>query len=191
MKEWHLPICTRDVVSSDGGRARTHRVFCPRREQFIDVGICRKCEYASDVSSEAVECAPPGVRITSGADALAGSAASTTMLCVQADVTAMRIVPVMPSEPWALPVVEEGNRFIGFISPREIAAPGLPPRLVLSLPVRHLAVGGSLALRDVASLRDALLLMMHHRMREVALVDEIGATTGILTDIDALRAVRR
>jgi CBS-domain-containing membrane protein len=92
--------------------------------------------------------------------------------------------------PAMVPVVDEDDRFLGFVEAPEAGAKDLPPRLARTLPAEALIFGRSLWVRDGTPVRAALRTMAARHSRVLALVDDQGRLRGLLHDVDALRAVR-
>jgi CBS domain-containing protein len=187
MTEVKLRVRTLEVVASDGSRARGRSVYCPRREHSTDVEVCRVCEHLKGETAEAITCAPPDVTRTVGLAVSAGSASSDAIVCACADVPVKELLAALPPDPWALPVVDGAGHFLGFLSRERLRTSELPWQVAVAA---DLMVDSSLTVHETMSLRAALELMVHHRARVVALVDDEGTVRGLLTDIEALRASR-
>jgi len=186
-----LPIHARESVASDGTRRRDELVFCPARRRTIDASDCYECASAMAISPTAVECSPPMAGLHSEDDASTvsvGAVASGTFKCVDGELSAKAIRPLLPREPWALPVVDTAGHFRGFISRRSLGETGLPPRLSSTMRVGDLAVGHALAIDERCSLREAVEALALRHARAIAVVDSEGTVRGLLTDIEALRA---
>jgi predicted transcriptional regulator len=118
-----------------------------------------------------------------------GIIASREFMCARVDVPVRAVESVVPPEPWALPIVDMHGRFFGFISKTLLAASDLPPRLALAVPAMQIASGSALAVHETCSLRCAIHAMAIHGTRIIAILDASGDLRGVLTDIEALRAI--
>jgi hypothetical protein len=85
--------------------------------------------------------------------------------------------------------VDPRGRFIGFVSEKALRSSGLPPRFVLAMPAMLLVSGGALAVHEGRSLKYAIHAMANHGTRVIALLGAPGDLRGVLTDIEALRAI--
>jgi hypothetical protein len=188
MVDLRLVARATDLVDVAGRRTRELRVFCPPRMASIDVETCAACPHATCVDSEVVKCSPPSRAMSRGLELPAGAVPGANVTCARGEVTGEILVPLLPPEPWALPVADGRGMFLGFVSRAELA--GLPRRLAMALPASALAVGETLLVHEAAPLRIALHTMAHRRARALALVDDSGTIRGTLTDLAALRAVR-
>jgi CBS-domain-containing membrane protein len=87
-----------------------------------------------------------------------------------------------------VPVVDDGGRFLGFVSSSGLASLSWPWRLINVTPARHLAFGPFLSVSESDPVGSALRIMAHRGARMLALVDSDGTMVGVLSDVDALRA---
>lgn len=184
-----LPIRTCDTVTRNGSHKRTLSVFCPRRVASVDTRSCQDCAYAHAVRSTVVECSPPIETVDSAADVSAGAVSSVAVICAHRDVPASEVLSRLPPQWGAVPIVDTQDRFLGFLSVTRMANIDLPPRIVQSLPVGELTFGRALAIPEDEALRSAIRSMAVHRARVIALLDGAGVVRGMLTDMDALRAL--
>lgn len=184
-----LPIRTCDTVTRNGSHKRALSVFCPRRVASVDPRSCQNCAYAHAVRSTVVECSPPIETVDPAAGVLSGAVSSIAVTCVHRDVPASEVLSRLPAQLGALPIVDAQDRFLGFLSVTRMANIDLPPRLVQSLPVGELTFGSALAVPEDEALRSAIRSMALHQARVIALLDGAGVVRGMLTDIDALRAL--
>ncbi|HZU82902.1 MAG TPA: hypothetical protein VE987_08305 [Polyangiaceae bacterium] len=165
-------------------------VFCPRLARSVELVSCERCIHAGSVSTSTVECSPVIEAPRVGPDSPVGVVSPVAFTCARVDVPAKTIVSILPQEPWVLPVVDLEDQFVGFASHGRVGVL-LPPRLALELPVSELLFGSALAVPEGRSLRWAVHSMALHRTRVVAILDDAGALRGVLTDIDALTAMKR
>jgi CBS-domain-containing membrane protein len=143
------------------------------------------------MSTTVVECSPPVSPTQEGAAVPVGAVASHEFTCAQSDVPIGAIVPFVPAEPWALPIIDLHGRFIGFVTEAALAGRGLPPRLFMAMPAIELVSGRALAVHEDCSLKCAIHAMASHGTRVIALLGAPGDLRGVLTDIEALHAVTR
>lgn len=186
-----LPIYARTTIGSDRSVTRSELVFCSREARTVDAACCRVCPQAVVVSSAAVECAPPASGLPSpqqAATVAVGAVVSTGFTCIAGDLSFRSAAPLLPEEPWALPVVDTRGRFSGFVSRATAGDSGLPPRLSGVMRVGDMAIGHALAIGEDRSLREATEAMALRHGRALALVDSEGGVRGLLTDLEALRA---
>ena len=113
------------------------------------------------------------------------------MTCVRGDVPGLLVLPLTRKPPWQVPVVDEGNHFIGFVSSQALAGRAWPWRLLSITPAEDLVFGRFLRVSVSDPLPTALRLMAHRGARAVALVDDAGVLQGVLSDIDALRSLKK
>jgi hypothetical protein len=118
------------------------------------------------VTDDAVVCSPEELGRTPRETPAAEAAAARTM-CVHVNVPHELAATLAPREPWSLPIVDDGTRFIGFVN------------------------GSMLAIHEAKPIRAALRIMARHGSRQIALVDDDGVLRGALSDIEALRALGR
>jgi CBS domain-containing protein len=193
----HLPIYTRETIAPNGARTRQRLVFCPPRQRTIDPSSCDECIHANAVSAIGVECSPPAPCVERHQDpstVAVGAIASSTFACLDGELTAEAISPLLAQQPGGLPVVDERGRFCGFASHAIPGKSGLPPRLTSTMRVKDLAIGHALAIGEGCSLHDAVEALALRHARALAVVDSDGTVQGLLTDIEALRtwaALRR
>ena len=181
-----LKVRLREIVSADETRSLSICVYCPSRRQTIPMEECKGCARAQEVSPRGVVCTPVE---ESGKAVTAGMAATHHAVCVRGDVPGRLLVSLAAEEPWHLAVIDERDRFLGFVASRRLA--GVPRgRTVLDqVPAYRLASGAALAIHESESLRDALRMMAHHGTRVLALLDDDGVYRGELNDLEALRAL--
>lgn len=149
---------------------------------------CKTCAHAQTASDDAVVCTPPGVEPY--AEPAAGHAALTEVVGVRGDVPGLVVAALARQAPRQLPVVDDQDRFVGFVSSQALSSRHWPWRVVSMTPARDLVFGRFLAVRVSDPLPVALRLMAHRGARAVALVDAEGVLQGVLSDIDALRALK-
>jgi CBS domain-containing protein len=189
MTRFWLPLIHSETLLSDGSRREHSGVVCPRVSHIIDADRCPGCPYVANVSSTDVVCAPPVPALPRGDEAPAASCSSLMFSGAEQDVLMRRIFG-SGAAPSMVPVVDEDDRFLGFVEAPEAGATELPPRLARTLPAEALIFGRSLWIRDGTPVRAALRTMAARHSRVLALLDEQGRLRGLLHDVDALRAVR-
>lgn len=177
----HLPVRTREVVYADGTRGRTLQVYCPTMGQSIAPRRCATCPRLHLLWADAVECSPAIEN-----DAPVEAFVSTTLTCVRDDVRVSLLATIPRSEPWFLPVVDAGVRFIGFVWSGDLLQVRVPAALLVA---HNLVRASSLAVAESAPVAHVVRWMGQRRARAVALLDSRGTPTGVLTDVEALRAL--
>ena len=182
-----LPVHRLEIVAADGSHTAIRTAYCPSRCAAIALTECKTCAHAQTASDDAVVCTPPGVEPSD--ELAAGMAALTEVVGVRGDVPGLVVAALARRAPWQLPVVDDQDRFVGFVSSHTLSRPW-PWRIVSMTPARDLVFGRFLAVRVSDPLPVALRLMAHRGARAVALVDAEGVLQGVLSDIDALRALK-
>lgn len=188
MDPTRLPVHRLEIVKADGSHSAIRTAYCPSRCAAIALTECKACAHAQSASDEAVVCTPPEVEPSDGP--AAGMAALTTVVGVRGDVPALVVAELSRHGPSQLPVVDDQDRFMGFVSSRALGSRSWPWRAVSMMPARDSVFGRFLAVRVSDPLPVALRLMAHRGARAVALVDAEGVLQGVLSDIDALRALK-
>jgi predicted transcriptional regulator len=185
-----LPVRTRSVITSDGPVAVRHmlHVVCPGRRGSVDLEVCRTCPRLHAASERFVECTPV-VAPRDGDDAVASIVPSRVTLA-RAEVTVATLESLVPPE-LLVPVIDEEGRFRGFFATSHAAGPSLPPRLARTMPVGSRVFGTSLVVHEGTPWPQALRLMARRRGRVLAVTDDAGVVRGVLSDLDALRAMAR
>lgn len=183
-----LAVHRLEIVAADGTHKEFRTAYCPFRCSAIDLAECKICAHAQSASLEGVLCSPPGPE-PSGAP-VAGKAAIDDVISVRGDVPGMVVASLTGRTPWQVPVVDEADRFIGFVSSQTLFSRPWPWRIVSITPARELVFGRFLAVMVSDPLPTALRLMAHRGARAVALVDREGVLKGVLSDINALRALK-
>lgn len=178
------------IVAADGSYRTNRTAYCPSRCTAIGTDVCNTCAHAHSVSDEVVVCVPPGLDGAPDDDA-AGAVALPDVIGVRADVPGMALLALTRKAPWQVPVVDDEDRFMGFVSSGGLAARAWPWRLVAMTPARDLVFGRFLSVSVSEPLPIALRLMAHRGARAVALVDEEGVLQGVMSDIDALRGLKK
>jgi CBS-domain-containing membrane protein len=125
------------------------------------------------------------------AEGPAGASGLRTVVGVRANVPWSSAAPLASAPPWQVPIVDGVDRFIGFVSSQDLASRVWPWRVLRLVPAGELSYGRFLAAPVSLPLDAALRLMAHHGARAVALVDDEGLLKGVLSDIDALRGLKR
>ena len=184
-----LPIRTCDTLTPDGSRRRRLSVFCPRLAASVNPESCRECGYARSIRNGVVDCSPPVETVRTGDDLPAGAVSSAAFTCARRDVPARAVLSLLESQPWPVPIVDAQDQFLGFVSVSQVTGLDLPRRIAWSLPVGEATFGHALAVREGGALRSAIHAMALHQSRSVVLLDGTGIVRGLLTDIDALRAI--
>ena len=177
------------MLAGDGSHTASASVFCPARSCSVDADKCRKCAHVHFVSPESVVCSPPNSTLPEGMDAPAGSAALSDVTLVRADVRWPTLIILSQAAPWPLPVVDSGDRFIGFVPRGLLATPTLPWHQFATTLAGELAAEESLVALETETVGDALRLMARRGARSIALVDPSGLLRGIVCDVDALQAI--
>jgi CBS-domain-containing membrane protein len=185
-----LRIRKRRLLTNAGQITSAESVFCPARGCSTDTAVCKKCVHAHAVSPEAVVCSPPGPALRDGLDAPAASAAMATVTVVRADCPAAAVAGLAPTPHRPVAVVDDQDRFLGFLSSVH-DRPGWPAARLDSALAREVATGPALLLLETEPMAQALRLMATRGVRALALVDASGAVQGVLLDLDALRAIGR
>ena len=188
MHEVALRVRGRLLIAGGGGRTSSEGVFCPAKGRSVSTSVCKECVHAHSVSSASVVCSPPGPMLAAGMGAPAGSAALTRWTVVRADVPGMALVSLSGSTPWPLPVVDDSDRFLGFVSSAQLERPKWPWHRIAVTLAREFVAGASLLVPEVEPLGRALRMMARRGARSLALVDPSGVLRGVLTDVDALHA---
>lgn len=176
-----------EVIDASACRLRTLRVFCSRSGRLIDVEGCRSCPSGGGVGPESVTCQMLSEPAGLGSNTPAALASEPYVTCARADVRAAALMSVI-APPWLVPIIDEGDRFVGFVSSSSLARSVWPSQALMSMRVRDFAFGSSLVVHETMTVREALHMMANRRTRSVALVDSDGKLRGMLSDIDALRA---
>ena len=184
-----LPVRTCDTLTPDGSRSRRLSVFCPRLAASVGTASCRECTYARSIRPTVVECCPPLETVRTGEESLAGAASSAAVTCARRDVTARAVVSLLMTQPWPVPIVDARDHFLGFVSLAHVTRLDLPRRIAWSLPVGEATFGNALAVLEGGALRSAIRAMAIHQSRTIALLDGNRIVQGVLTDVDALRAI--
>jgi hypothetical protein len=183
-----LPIRTRSVITSDGSVAVRHtlHVVCPGRRGSVDLDVCRTCPRLHAASDLSVECTP--IVEPRDGDDIVGSIAPLRVTLVRAEVPVVALDSLVPRE-LVVPVIDEAGRFQGFFAPGRVVGPPLPPRLARTLPVGARLFGTTLLVHESTPWLQAVRLMARRRGRVLAITDDSGVVRGVLSDLDALRAI--
>jgi hypothetical protein len=183
-----LPIRTRSVIAGDGSVAVKHmlHVFCPGRCGSVDLDVCRACPRLHAVSEHLVECTP--VTATRDGEVAVGAIAPLPVTLARAEVPVAALESLVPPER-LVPVIDEAGRFLGFFAAGHAISPALPPRLARAMPVGACLFGTTLLVHEGTPWPQAVRLMARRRGRILAITDESGVVRGVLTDLDALRAM--
>jgi hypothetical protein len=184
-----LPLRTRRILTADGSVRSALHVMCPERLRSVDVDACRRCSKLQCITKDQLECSP-AVPERVHFDLSVGSLASPLVCCVRGDVVAASVAPWVSAEPFAVPVVDRADQFIGFFSPSHAMLPGFPPGLAMAMTVGELAFGAVLVAHEAEPWPRVLRRMAHRQSRVFAIVDDSGVPSGVLTDIDALHRLR-
>jgi CBS domain-containing protein len=177
-----------EIVAADGSHRAIQTAYCPSRCAAVALAECKTCAHAHTASDDAVVCTPPGLDPSD--EPASGKAALTEVIGVRGDVPGGVVAALARRTLWQLPVVDDEDRFVGFVSSHTLSSRPWPWRIVSMTPARDLVFGRFLAVRISDPLPVALRLMAHRGARAVALVDAEGVLQGVLSDIDALRALR-
>jgi CBS domain-containing protein len=177
-----------EVIDAEAGRARTLRVFCIRTGRTVDVEGCRTCPDNVHIRSESVTCGVPEEPERAGANTPAALVSVAHVMCARADARAAALVSVI-QPPWLIPLVDDVDRFVGFVSSSSLATSMWPSRVAILMRLRDLAYGSSLMIHESTTIREALHMMAYRRTRWIAIVDSDGKLQGMLSDIDALSAI--
>jgi CBS-domain-containing membrane protein len=177
-----------EVIDADAARTRTLRVFCMRVARMIDVEECRTCPNNVGVASDCVKCVVPDEPDRSGPNTPVALVSIAHVTSARADARVAALMSVI-QPPWLVPLVDDADRFVGFVSSSSLAASTWPSRVAVLMRLRDLAFGSSLMIHESATLREALHMMAYRRTRWVAVVDSDGRLQGMLSDVDALSSL--
>jgi hypothetical protein len=183
-----LPIRTRSVIAGDGSVAVKHmlHVMCPGRRGSVDLDVCRRCPQVHAVSEHLVDCTP--VAVPPDGEAAVGAIAPSRVTLARAEVPVAALESLVPPE-LLVPVIDEAGRFLGFFAAGHAISPALPPRLARAMPVGARLFGSTLLVHEGTPWPQAVRLMARRRGRVLAITDESGVVRGVLSDLDALRAM--
>jgi CBS domain-containing protein len=121
-------------------------------------------------------------------EAAAASAALLRVTLVRGDVPGPELIELARNATRHLPIVDDADRFLGFVTPKLLDEARWPFHRVAVALAREVAAGASLLVLETEPLGRALRLMARRGARSVALVDPDGVLQGVLTDVDALWA---
>jgi CBS domain-containing protein len=179
----------RRVVLASSGRVTDESVFCPARARTVATSTCRRCAHVHAVTRELVLCAPPGVDPPAGPGAPAASLASSHVALVRDDVPGGVILDLAERTAPPLVVIDERDRFLGFVSLGLRALPQWPWVRFGQGVARDFTKGRALFVLETAPVISALRLMARRGARWLALVDATGAAQGVISDVAALAAL--
>ena len=177
MSEVERRIRVLEVIDADSARTRRLRVFCIRTARTIDIEECRTCPNNVDVAPERVRCDVPDEPDRLGPNAPAALVSIAHVTCARADARAAALMSVV-QPPWLVPLVDETDRFVGFVSSSSLATSTWPSRVAILMRLRDLAFGSSLMIHESATVREALHMMAYRRTRWIAVVDSDGKAAG-------------
>ncbi len=152
---------------------------------------CRRVPGVSsnlDVAADSVKCGAPEEPDRNGPNTPVAIVSVTHVTCARADARAAALMSAV-KPPWLVPLVDETDWFVGFVSSSSIASSTWPSRVAILMRLRDLAFGSSLMIHESATVREALHMMAYRRTRWVAVVDSDGKLQGMLSDLDALSAL--
>ncbi len=177
-----LPMHGCYTVTRDGKIHREVAVFCPVHRSSVAVETCRSCSHLDRLLPGRVECTVDAALL----EPMVGALVRPRSICVADDVPVSRLTRLFARRMLAFPVIDEGRSLVGWVTESVLRGPNV---------ARNATVGQvSRSARGVpehASLRSALLHMVHSHARELGVVDEGGRLQGIVRDIDLLRWVSR
>lgn len=158
----------------------------------METSTCRSCVHAISITTDAVRCAPPEAPLIHGEAACAAWASAPQVALVREDVPGPAVLDwSSAASPGTLVVVDERERFIGFVSTRSIARPRWPWSLPTSLLAGDLATGRALFVEETTPIGEAVRTMAARGARSLALIGDDGAVRGVLSDIAALAELAR
>jgi hypothetical protein len=171
---------------------RTRLVFCPRQRRSLDPVECSTCDHAVRVTPGEVECFCDDAGVLP--DVEVGIAASKTFECARAELPVTSFDELHPGV-WPVPVVDASSRFVGFASQAAISEQlrgvGLPPRLAMKAPLGDLVFGASHVIWEGAPLYEGIKSLVTHHARSLAVIGPGRSLSGVLTDVEALHALKR
>lgn len=188
MREIALHVRVRLRLASDGNSTPDESVFCPARGCSVDTDSCKTCVHVRSVSARSVVCAPEE-RLGVDTEPVAASAALGRVTIVREDVPTEILLALSNGPPWLVPIVDGSDRFLGFVSATRLAKSRSSGRGASATLAGEIAVGASMLALESAPLAHALRVMARRGARSLALVDRSGVVRGVLSDVDALRAL--
>lgn len=188
MRPVRLSVHRLKIIAADGSHTTNQTAYCPSRCAAVGTDVCNTCAHAQTVADDAVICTPPGLEEPAVAE-VAGWMALPDVTGVRADVPGIALGALTRKGPWPVPVVDDHDHFIGFVSAQGLNIRAWPWHLVALTPARDLVFGRFLNVAVSERLPVALRLMAHRGARAVALVDGEGVLKGVMSDIDALRGL--
>jgi hypothetical protein len=186
-----LVIHRRLVLARDCSSTLHEDVFCPAKGRSVGTSVCERCVHAHSIEPDVVVCTPPGANVPLGMDAPAALSALPRVTLVRADVPGPVLASTLNESAWRLPVVDEADRFLGFLSSDILRGPQWPWRRLALATARELVADASLLILEGESLGRGLRVMARRGARALALIEPSGVLRGVLRDVDALRAVAR
>jgi CBS domain-containing protein len=201
------PVLVRDVIRRDGSHAIGFRVFCPRRNESLDLDVCRSCPSSIEITGDAagdsrVRCHPPAhddrPRIEGGTQAV-GVLLRAPIVVVRENLRIQDLASLLVER--AAPqlfVVDEESRLIGAVRESDLvrtapaALDAWPGPLVEALSGQRPTIAGDImastvAVRESTPVRRALLQMAVAHVRQAPIVTADGTLLGVLGDLDGLR----
>lgn len=197
------PILRLHVLSRDGTRSATERVFCRYRRASVAVEECARCRSCDAIrrgTAPSVDCTisvapdrlspdPSGERTEVGTLLSRGA----TVIDASASVRdAFRLLH--EDDRRSVAVVDDDLQLVGII--HEMAMVRLPrDRSVASTPSEDAdvtaAMSSAMAIHEVTPVRTALRLLASSHLREATVVSNEGKPLGVFRDVDGLRWIAR
>jgi CBS domain-containing protein len=203
-RETSTPVAFRRVQYEHVGRTRVLTVFCPRRNQVMDVGECRKCEHCRGLCIDPadrdafVRCgwqherAAP--RAAGSAHAALSAIMSAPVYCVAPEDSLESVRLLLSAHAiGAAPVVDANGRAIGVVSKgdvmRGLDRESAPPDATEPVApcVRQVMSHVVFALHAEADISRAAALMAYEGVHHVVVTGASGQPAGIVSSLDVLR----
>lgn len=170
-----------------GGFLTRESVFCPAGGSSVALTQCKVCSHLRALSVETITCSVPcPFEAGPKAPAVLGSRVRVTV--VRGDVPTTALAQLERDPTWPAPVVDAGDRFIGFLRERG-PSPRWPWHRSAPSFAAEMAACPTRVVRETEPLERALRVMAHCGARYLALIDSKGVLQGVLLDVDALRLV--
>jgi CBS domain-containing protein len=199
------PILRLEVLRPDGTRQDSHRVFCQRRGESVEVGVCAGCVHCEEIRSTplpTVECSvperpgalaydPDGERTEVGKLLHSGTAVLHETCSLRDALELLR-----ECDRREVAVVDPGHVLLGIVrevalsppsassAPRAVVRASLPPR-ASEAPVTA-AMTSPIIVHETIPIRTALRILASAHAREATVVTSERKPLGVFRDVDGL-----
>ena len=206
-----LRVTFRRVQSERVAGENTLAMFCPRRNQVIDVLECAACEHGRGLCFNGsdretfVRCAfqqdraTAGARDTGGGQVSLASVMSAPAVCVSADDSVADVRALFLARAIGVaPVIDADGCAIGIVGKTDLARGLDPDELLADAPLDPTATQPDARVHDImshvvfalhgdADLSRAAALMAYERVHHVVVTTADGRALGIVSALDILR----